>query len=208
MEQIDRFKAFLVADTIQNPNVVFSELNKLVADLVGDAATFKVVATPAATPGAGAVLINSTVALASTTGDATIRYTTGTSAPADPTATSPIYTGPITIPATGLIIKAKAWKGYQTASNILSATYTITKAATPTATPGAGAVADNSSVVLACATAGSTIYYTVDGSTPDNTKTLYTAPVVITDAVTIKAIAYAPNYAASNVLTAAYTISG
>ena len=207
MEQIDRLKEFFNEQKIYNPNLIFSEIDKVIADVVGDAATFKVVATPVATPGAGEVLINSTVALSDTTGDATIRYTTGTSAPADPTASSPIYTGPITIPATGLIIKAKAWKGYQTASSILSATYTITKAATPTATPDAGAVADNSEVVLACATAGSTIYYTVDGSDPDNTKTLYTAPVVITDAVTIKAIAYAPNYAASEVLTAAYTIS-
>lgn len=207
MEQIDRFKEFFSEQKIYNPNVIFSELDKVLADVTGDAATFKVAVAPAATPVAGAVLINSTVALASTTKDATIRYTTGTTAPADPTAASPIYTGPITIPATGLVIKAIAFKGYQTESTVLSATYTITKAATPTATPGAGAVADNSEVVLACATAGSTIYFTVDESTPDNTKILYEGPIAITDAVTINAIAYAPNYAASDVLTAAYTIS-
>lgn len=80
--------------------------------------------------------------------------------------------------------------------------------ATPVATPVAGAVADNSTILLSCATPGSSIYYTIDGSTPDNTDTLYTsAGIVITDAMTLKAIAYNTGYNASAVLSAAYTIA-
>ena len=42
---------------------------------------------------------------------------------------------------------------------------------------------------IACATAGASIYYTLDGSTPDSTKTLYTTPLDIIFPQTLKAIA-------------------
>lgn len=45
------------------------------------------------------------------------------------------------------------------------------------------------SVELTCSTEGASIYYTVDGTTPDATKTLYSAPIVISETTTIKAIA-------------------
>lgn len=79
--------------------------------------------------------------------------------------------------------------------------------ATPVADPVAGEVADNSTVELSCTTDGSTVYYTVDGSTPDDTATEYTEPIVITDAVTIKAIAYKGAMTPSEVLSSAYTIA-
>lgn len=42
---------------------------------------------------------------------------------------------------------------------------------------------------IACATAGASIYYTLDGSTPDATKTLYATPLDIIFPQTLKAIA-------------------
>ncbi len=81
------------------------------------------------------------------------------------------------------------------------------KTATPTANPEAGAVANGSKVALASTTAGAKIYYTVDGSNPTQSSTEYTAPIEITQAVTIKAKAYAAGHTASDMLTAAYTIS-
>lgn len=203
MSKIQIFKDFLMNDKIHNMNVTYSELQKAIDDIVGDAATFNVVATPVAAPVAGSVLIGSTVALTCATVDSIIYYTIDGSAADD---TKLVYTGPITI--TGAeTIKAKAYKGYRTASAGLSAAYTITLAATPIATPGAGEVADNTEVALTCATAGSTIYYTINGVTPTDASTEYTGVIVITDAITLKAIAYATNYAASAVLTAAYTIA-
>lgn len=80
--------------------------------------------------------------------------------------------------------------------------------ATPVATPAAGELpAEGDDIVLTCATEGATIYYTVDGSTPDNTDTEYTDPISVTEGVTIKAIAYVEGHAPSAVLSATYTIA-
>jgi hypothetical protein len=81
------------------------------------------------------------------------------------------------------------------------------KAATPVANPGTGEVEAGTTVVLSTATAGADIYYTTDGTDPDNTKTKYTASIAINAAVTIKAIAIKAGMTNSDILTAAYTIA-
>lgn len=52
-------------------------------------------------------------------------------------------------------------------------------AAPPIATPAARTFESNQSVTLSSATADVSIYYTLDGSSPDNTKTLFIAPIAI-----------------------------
>lgn len=84
---------------------------------------------------------------------------------------------------------------------------TSTKVATPEATPVAGAVTSGTSVVLASETAGAKIYYTTDGETPDTSSSVYTGPITVTAAVTIKAIAVVDGYDPSTELSAAYTIA-
>ncbi len=79
--------------------------------------------------------------------------------------------------------------------------------ATPRALPIAGAYTGAQSVALTCATAGATIYYTVDGSTPDATKTAYNGPIAVAATATIKAIAIKSGLTNSAVLSATYTIS-
>ena len=59
----------------------------------------------------------------------------------------------------------------------------------PTANPESGKVKKNSSVTLTTETDGAKIYYTRDGSTPTESSTLYTNPIMIVDDVTIKAVA-------------------
>lgn len=49
-----------------------------------------------------------------------------------------------------------------------------------------------------------TIYYTLDGSTPDDTKTLYEAPIIINSNTTLKAISIEPGYIDSSILTNTY----
>ena len=84
---------------------------------------------------------------------------------------------------------------------------TVTSVATPTATPEAGAVAAGTEVTLATTTEGAKIFYTTDGTTPDMSSEVYTKPITVSAAVTIKAIAVAEGYDPSSALSAAYTIA-
>lgn len=86
---------------------------------------------------------------------------------------------------------------------------TVTATATPVADPAAGAVASGTSVTLTSDTDGAKIFYTTDGEDPDMSSAVFNAanPIVVTAAVTIKAIAVAEGHDPSAVLTAAYTIA-
>jgi len=78
---------------------------------------------------------------------------------------------------------------------------------TPVADPVAGAVAAGSTVELTTATSGAIIRYTLDGSTPGASSTVYDGPILINEALTIKAAAFKAGMNPSAVLTAAYTIA-
>lgn len=52
---------------------------------------------------------------------------------------------------------------------------------------------------------GADIYYTTDGSTPDATDTLYSTPIAVASAITIKAIAIKAGWTSSAVASAAFT---
>jgi hypothetical protein len=131
------------------------------------------------------------------------------------TFTSPVFEGPIAgvqLDSTDdefFVDELEACSTYAAAKAVIDgiAGVDLSTVATPTADPVAGAVADESTVTLACTTAGATIYYTNDGSAPTSGSMVYSTPLVISYATTIKAIAVKAGMANSNVLTAAYTIS-
>lgn len=80
-----------------------------------------------------------------------------------------------------------------------------TQAAAPTITTTS---AQNGAVIatLASTTAGATIYYTLDGTTPTNASQIYQAPFLIASNVTVKAIAAEPpGYLNSNVTSQSFT---
>ena len=78
--------------------------------------------------------------------------------------------------------------------------------ATPTFSVAAGTYTSAQSVEISCETQGATIYYTIDGSDPDNTKAQYSGAISVEESMTIKAIAIKDDKS-SAMATAAYTIN-
>lgn len=60
----------------------------------------------------------------------------------------------------------------------------------PNIVPDGGVFIDEVSITITSATAGMTIRYTLDDSTPTNTSTLYGAPFLLTNSATVRAVAY------------------
>ena len=85
---------------------------------------------------------------------------------------------------------------------------TNTKVATPTFSIESGtAVEKGSTVAITTDTEGATIHYTIDGTEPTSTSTICNEPIILTEDVTIKAIAVKEGYDDSDVATATYTIA-
>ncbi|MHB1456240.1 MAG: chitobiase/beta-hexosaminidase C-terminal domain-containing protein [Armatimonadota bacterium] len=84
--------------------------------------------------------------------------------------------------------------------------FDIKSPATPVFTPDGGTYTGQQTVTISCATDGSTIRYTTDGTTPTTSSTLYSAPVSITSSETLRARAWHPSYRSSMVKSAVYSI--
>jgi hypothetical protein len=77
--------------------------------------------------------------------------------------------------------------------------------ATPTISPGTGTYGSAQTVTISDATAGATIHYTTDGTTPSASSTPYSGAITVSAAETVEAIAVATGYLNSAVASAAYT---
>lgn len=77
----------------------------------------------------------------------------------------------------------------------------------PVFSPAGGNYSTAQNVTISCTTAGATIRYTTDGSTPTNTSTVYTGPIKVSENTTIKAYASGSGMADSAVSSATYTIA-
>jgi len=163
-----------------------------------------VAATPTFSPAAGTYTSAQSVSLADTTAGAKIYYTTDGSTP---TASSTLYSGAISVTATETINAIAVLSGY-TNSAVGTAAYTINlPAATPSFSPAGGAYTSVQSVTLTDTTAGATIYYTTNGTTPTSSSTVYSGAISVTSTETIKAIATAPGSSSSAVGSATYTLT-
>ncbi|MBQ9508106.1 MAG: fibronectin type III domain-containing protein [Bacteroidales bacterium] len=76
----------------------------------------------------------------------------------------------------------------------------------PTFAPESGTYTAAQNVTIACATDGAAIYYTLDGTTPTVSSTLYESAIEITETTTINAIAILDE-TVSDMATATYTIN-
>jgi alpha-tubulin suppressor-like RCC1 family protein len=172
----------------------------------GDYTIAPLVAAPQFSPAPGMYIDPQDVTISTTTPGAAIRYTTDGSTPT--TTNGTVYTAPVHIPVGSLTLKAVAYQAGWTTSFVTSGLYEIGPLVTaPEFSPAAGAYLDPQDVAITTVTAGATIRYTTDGSTPTDTiGALYAAPVHIAATLTLKAVAYRVGWRTSTVTSGAYTI--
>jgi formylglycine-generating enzyme required for sulfatase activity len=77
--------------------------------------------------------------------------------------------------------------------------------ATPTIFPVGGTYYTSQSVTIDCSTNGAAIYYSINGSDPDENSTLYNGPISLSSDTMLKAKAYMTNWEPSGIASAEYT---
>ena len=159
--------------------------------------------TPTFTPPGGTYASSQSVTINDATGGTTIYYTTnGTT----PTTSSSVYGGPITVSSSETLEAIAFEPGYNT-STAGTAVYVINPLlSAPTFSPIAGTYTTSQTVTIG-ATAGTTIYYTTNGTTPTTSSSVYGGPITVSSSETLEAIAVESGYTTSSAGTAAYTIS-
>lgn len=154
------------------------------------------VADPVFDPAAGTYNANQYVTITTVTEGDTIRYTTNGS---NPTESSPIYTSPVSISGT-TTLKAKAFKFGWPASGVTSGNY-ILKPVTPVISPSGGTFVEiaNHTISITCATTGTQIRYTLDGTEPtETTGSMYSGSFTIDRNRTVKARAFKSGWTGSD----------
>jgi alpha-tubulin suppressor-like RCC1 family protein len=171
----------------------------------GQYAIGPLVTAPSFSPVPGTYADPQDIAISTPTPGAAIRYTTDGSVPTDTAGT--VYTAPVHISAS-LTLKAVAYRAGWRTSAVTSGAYTIGfQVAAPTFSPVPGTYSSEQDVAMTTATPGATIRYTTDGSTPTETGgTVYTAPVHLSQSVTLKAVAYRTGWTTSTVASGEYSI--
>ncbi len=118
--------------------------------------------------------------------------------------------GPVWIRLVALTASTGSGNRASTAIDDFSLTWSngvATTVAAPTFLPVTGTYYNSVDVALSCSTTDAEIRYTTDGSTPDGTSTLYSAPIHVTSTTTINAIGIKSGLTNSAVATATYTIA-
>lgn len=160
--------------------------------------------SPSISPANGSTIPDQTAITLTQTGNPVgtqIYYTLDGSTPDN---TDTLYTGAFLINA-NMTVKAVCVKSGYDDSAPASASYTKATVPTPTASPAAGGVPFPTNVTLACSLSGAIIHYTTDGDDPTTSDPVYSAPIAVSAATTIKALARKAGYNNSAILSAAYT---
>ena len=161
-------------------------------------------AAPTFNPTAGTYTTSTTVTISTSTGGATIMYTTNGTTPSSTVGT--VYSSPVSITATATTLQAIAYESGYANSTVSSGIYTI-QCATPTFSPAAGTFTTSTSVTISTTTGGASIRYTTNGTTPSSTVgTVYSSAVSLTSTSTLQAIAYETGLTSSALASGVYTI--
>lgn len=168
------------------------------------------VSTPVFNVNPGTYNTNQNITISTNTAGSSIYYTLDGSTP---TNSSTLYTGAISIAGHGTskTIKAIAIKAGLNDSSMVSATYTITydQVASPQMSVASGTYATDQTIFLSTNTSGAAIYYTIDGSSPTNSSTLYAGGFSVSGHntnKTVKAIAIKSGMADSAIASTTYSI--
>lgn len=166
------------------------------------------VSTPEITNASGGLVFNfsgETITIACAMEGVTMYYTTdGTT----PTVLSQKYVGPFVINDTTTVRVLAEKHDYSSVENTVTVRRNWIKANSPTAMSATGGAVFHFSgevVTLGCDMEGTTIYYTLDGSTPTKNSTRYDGPFTIDDTTTIKMISVKDDYSDSDVTTVTFT---
>lgn len=156
---------------------------------------------PAFYPSSGSYVGPRQVTISCPTPSAQLRYTTDGSGP---TASSPLYAGPITVGASQTLKALALAEGWEP-SPVAEAVYEIA-VEQPVVSPPGGVYADHQSVTLTSATPGARIFYTLDGSAPTDKSPLSSGAIAVRRPLTLKAVAVASGMVNSTVVSVGYTI--
>ncbi len=181
--------------------------DQTMATIIAKLNVIEKVDNPSFTPDTGTYTQSQNVTITCQTTGAAIYYTLdGTT----PTASSALYTGALNVSTTSTI-KVIVIKPGMLDSYVVTAAYTINipvqQAATPVFSIAAGTYAATQSVEITCATPNAKIYYTLDGTAPTSSSTLYSGTLSVSITSTIKAIAIKTGMANSDIAMANYTIN-
>ena len=137
--------------------------------------------------------------------DAVVRYTTDGSIPS--MTSGSVYNGTPIVVSSTTNLKAIAYKTGLRDSPVLDATYTVTgQVFQPTASKGTNSYHGSQTLTLSCATAGASIFYTLDGSNPTSSSTPFTSALTIDRTTTVRAIGVKGGLATSTALGVTITI--
>lgn len=89
--------------------------------------------------------------------------------------------------------------------NLFNAYQLANKVSAPTPSIAGGTYTSTQSVILSSATAGASIYYTLDGTLPSASSTSYSSPISISSTTTLKAVAIKSGLADSDISNLTYT---
>ena len=91
-------------------------------------------------------------------------------------------------------------------SAVGSKSVTVSKVATPVISPSTTSFSGTVSVTISCSTGGALIYYTINGSNPTTTSTLYRSPFTINATTTVKTMAVKSGMVNSAIASKQYTL--
>jgi len=160
------------------------------------------VAVPTFTPASGPITNGTIISISCATSNAVIYYTLDGSTP---TTNSAVYLGPLTINGGTTVAAFATATGYVNSAT-RSVFYSLVQTATPVFNPASGPITNGTPITITCATPGSSIYFTTDGSTPTTNSQVYSVPVVINGGTTLNAYAVADQHLDSAVQSVFYQL--